>query len=62
MGSMPGKRPPVALLVRGRPRLEIGIAGRSARTFLNPSSINEVNVRPSASAFFLARRKRSSGR
>jgi hypothetical protein len=64
-GSTPGRRPP--------PWLEMGILSDAfsvcgapvdfwpATTIRRPSSMREVNVRPSVTAFFLARWRRSSG-
>jgi len=60
--SMPGIRPPVAVLTRGIVRLTLVAEPRSSRTRRNPSSISDVNERPSTAALRLARLTNSSGR
>jgi hypothetical protein len=57
--STPGRTPPVALDTGKWTRFD-GAALRSARIIAKPSSIREVNVRPSSDAFFFARFKSSS--
>src|SRR5215216_918390 len=60
--SIPGIGPPLALLTRGRVRFVFAIFRLPATTIRSPSSIRDVNVRPSAAALRLARLSRSSGR
>ena len=59
--SIPGISPPLAELTGGRTGFLRAAGPSSPRTLRKPSSIRAVSERPSASAFFLARRTRSSG-
>jgi hypothetical protein len=57
--STPGSVPPDALEIGNRTRVRLSGFG-SASTVFKPSSTNEVRVRPSSAAFFLALRSKSS--
>src|SRR4051812_15691292 len=60
--SMPGRNPPVVLLIGGMTRFVLPGLRSSVVTSRKPSSISEVSVRPSDAALRLAREIRSSGR
>jgi len=59
--SIPGRIPPEAVETGNRTGSRRGVRA-SARTAFSPSSMRDVNVRPSAMAFFFARRSKSGDR